>query len=164
MPRPIKYGGASSIAEAVEGTTDSDKVVDLDKAPQVKESKLSKTHHSEYTTSDGVPVPLPEEVDTAEKAQQWAEAQIIKATPRAVQEMIYQLRRGDVKNRGLMAMQILDRAAEQSKRGTHQGPVIILTPAVVAEVPWLKKAEAKGQIVEGELVKGAIVDATKDRT
>ncbi len=113
--------------------------------------------HGDFLSTDGVPTPTLEEIDTPDKATMWAEEQIRKATPRAIQEVIHQLRNGNMKERAVMAMQILDRAGVKAKEGpTMIAPVIVLTSDAVKDLPWAKKAaqlaKSKEDVVEGELV------------
>lgn len=117
----------------------------------------------ELTKQDGVPVPSSEDLATAGAAQSWAEQELLKATPRAVQEVIHQMRTsGDKKLRLDAAKYILERGGVQAKNNQSNSPVIILTPQVIQNLPWLRNAEKEGKIVDGQLVEGTI-DAKKDR-
>lgn len=121
-----------------------------DSDPQIA-SALAKA--GEFTAVDGVPIPHKSDLETPESASEWAEKEIIKAQPRAVQEVIHQLKRGGTaKERMAAAVKLLESAAElkeQKAKGTHQPPVIILTPQVVQNLPWAKQ---QAKLIEGELV------------
>lgn len=112
----------------------------------------------DFGPGDLVPIPKREDLETPAAAQQWAENELAKATPRAAQELIAQLRKGDKKERLAAAKEILDRAGVQAKeRNTINAPVIVLTAKVVQNLPWAKKQLSK--VIEGELV-----NAKKDGT
>lgn len=113
--------------------------------PAIADEARELVKASEFTKADGVPVPRPGDIDTPEKAQYWAEQEIIKATPRAVQEVIHQMRSGgDKKARLTAALQILDRAGVQAKaNSTVVAPVFVLTADTVKNLPWLQAAKEK---------------------
>src|SRR5258708_4753879 len=83
-----------------------------------------------------LPQPASSDLATSETAQRWAENEIVKATPRAVQEMINQLRRGSSKERMEASKQILDRAGlVGAERGHRQSPVVVIQQTVVQSLP-----------------------------
>lgn len=117
----------------------------------------------ELTKRDGVPVPSKEDLATPGAAQTWAEQELLKATPRAVQEVIHQMRTsGDKKMRLDAAKYILERGGIQAKNNQSNSPVIILTPQVIQNLPWLRQADREGKIVDGQLVEGTIPNVKKD--
>jgi hypothetical protein len=131
-----------------------------------KESMLSAARDipGELTELDGVPVPARKDIETADAATAWAQEQILKATPRAVQEVIYQLKRGGTaKERAAMALQILDRAGVKEKDGPKTiAPVFILSPEAVKDLPWVKKAQELGKVVQNQISNASakeIIDA-----
>lgn len=108
---------------------------------------------SDFTVADGVPIPKAHDLETPESAADWAQREIVRATPRAAQELIHQLRKGDSKSRYNAAMEILNRAGVQAKQGGGtSAPVIILTPKVIQQLPWLKR-EKLPPTVEGSVTK-----------
>lgn len=120
----------------------------------------------EYTKLDGVPVPKPSDLETPEAAQFWAEQEIIKATPRAVQEVINQLKTGSTKKeRMVAAIQILDRAGVQQKeRAAMVSPVFVLTPESVQHLPWVKAIKEQGGIQDGKVVPGTVTKVVQNTT
>ncbi len=113
-----------------------------------------------------VPVPTLKDTETAEAATDWAEQEILKATPRAVQEVLHQMKSSpEAKQRLTAALQILDRAGvkEKEKGPTVMAPVFVLTADAIASIPWAKKANAQGKIVDGQLVGGSkeLINASK---
>jgi hypothetical protein len=120
---------------------------------------------SEFSAIDGVPVPKREEVDTPEGAVWWSEQEILKATPRAVQEVIHQLKKGNSKERMVAALQLLERAGVQKKEQNHSvSPIFVLTPEAVKTLPWVKQVKQLTQ--QGNMVDAAftevVADAKKD--
>lgn len=115
----------------------------------------------DFVPSDGVPIPRLADLETPEAATDWATNEILKATPRAVQEVIHQMRKGEPKARLMAALQILDRAGVKEKQNNITvAPVIVLTKDTAQNLPWVKQtgnlASIKpkdSQIVDGEIVK-----------
>jgi hypothetical protein len=131
------------------------------------DSRIDTRRSGELSAIDGVPIP-PSTITTPDESTAWAEQEILKATPRAVQEVIHAMKRNpDQKIRLQAALQVLDRAGVQKREDRQQNaPVIILTPQVVQNLPWAKEAKSKGLIKDGAVVDGAfteIANAKKDR-
>lgn len=143
---------------------------DLDKEDRVTAEQaldsaimLNNIVPGELTKQDGVPVPSEEDLATPGAAQSWSEQELLKATPRAIQEVIHQMRTaGDKKLRFEAAKYILEKGGVQSKANQSNSPIIILTPKVVQNLPWLREAKREGKIVDGQLVTGVLEDVTKD--
>lgn len=134
----------------------------LSKANEKTSEQLHHEGMDHLVQYSDLPVPSKEDTATPEAAQDWAEREIIRATPRAAQEMINQLRRGSAKERMEASKQILDRAGLQgSARITNNSTVVVLTADTLANIPWAKKFEDKRkaeQLVEGEVVQVSKVD------
>ena len=117
----------------------------------------------DYTANDGVPVPKMEQIETPELSAQWAEMELLKATPRAVQEVIFQLKRGTMKERAFAALQVLDRAGVQARQAPQAtAPIIVLTKEATLNIPWVKQAKELGQIVDWQFVEGTLTKVLKE--
>lgn len=88
--------------------------------------------------AEGTPVPLPTDLETPQAAELWAQTELVKAKPRAVQEIIHQLRSGTKEERFKAAKEVLDRTPAQQR---NSAPVIIINNNVVKQIPWAKKAK-----------------------
>lgn len=129
---------------------DAEEKVSLADALGDTEKRLT-VQGQDFTAADMVPIPKREDLETPESAADWAQKELVRATPRAVQELVHQLRKGDSKARAAAALQILERAGVQAKQErVSQAPVIVLTPKVIQMLPWLKSETAK--VVDGEVV------------
>ena len=120
---------------------------------------------ADFTAADGVPIPKKDDLASPGLSQHWAEQELVKATPRAVQELIAQLRKGDKKERFAAAVQILDRTGVQVKENRgNQAPVIVLTQKVIQNIPWARKlAKEAGKLASDTTVEGKVVNDQKDR-
>jgi hypothetical protein len=62
-----------------------------------------------------------------------------------------------------MALQILDRAGVKEKDGPKTiAPVFILSPEAVKDLPWVKKAQELGKVVQNQISNASakeIIDA-----
>ncbi len=111
--------------------------------------QLSHEGNDHLAGRKGIPVPTHEDLATPEAAQSWAEREVIRATPRAVQEMINQLRYGNMKERAWASAQILDRGGlKTDNKVTNIAPVIVLTSEALQNIPWAKKAVVEGSVVK----------------
>jgi hypothetical protein len=100
-----------------------------------------------------IPQPTKDDLATPEAAQDWTQRELWKATPRAVQETIAQLRYGTKRERMEAANKILDRAGHkgESTKVTNIAPVIVLTSDALSNIPWARKAVVEGKVVQKEL-------------
>lgn len=106
----------------------------------------------DHCAKPAIPQPTTDDLATPEAAEQWAEREFIRATPRAVQEVIHQLRYGDVKQRQAAAFKILDRGNfKEGNKVTNIAPVIVLTADALATIPWAKKAVVDGTVISKQL-------------
>lgn len=123
-----------------------------DAAPQI-----ASDGHDHLLPFNDIPQPAKTDLDTPEAAQSWAERELIKATPRATQEMINQLRRGNAKERMEAAKQVLDRAGlVGAQKVQRQAPVVVINANVLGNLPWVKKQGS----IEAKVVE-ALPDLTK---
>lgn len=88
-----------------------------------------------------IPVPSKEDLATPEAAQQWAQQELVKANPRAAQEFINQLRRGNSKERMEAAKEIFNRTGLHpgQTKVTNNATVVVLTADAVKNLPWAAK-------------------------
>lgn len=92
-----------------------------------------------------IPQPTKEDLASAEAAQQWAQNELVKANPRAAQEFINQLRRGNSKERMEAAKEIFNRTGLHSgqTKVTNNATVVVLTADAVKNLPWAAKFQEK---------------------
>lgn len=106
-----------------------------------------------------IPQPSKDDLATPEAAQDWAQREIVRATPRAVQETVYQMRYGSKKERFEAAQKILDRGGFKgdAQKITNIAPVIVLTSEALANIPWAKKAIVDGSITKPKVIEDATI-------
>lgn len=150
----LKDPFAASLEEALDGD------LPVNEAIQVAKSLAKKPENApikEFTAFDGVPVPSEEQVNTPDKARQWAQQAIDMELPRAAQEVINQLKTGDKKQRYAVAIEMLNRGGVAKKEDRAAGQqVFILGNDVLANLPWTKVPK-QVQVIDAE-----VVNAKKD--
>lgn len=111
-----------------------------------------------------IPQTTRDDVASPEAAQDWAQRELVRATPRAVQEVIHQLRYGSKKERAEAAKQILDRGGFKgdNNKVTNIAPVIVLTSDALSNIPWAKKAVVDGTVVVPQVASGTVVSDKKN--
>lgn len=102
---------------------------------------------------DVVARPSEKDLESPESADAWADAELRKASPDAVREVIWQSKYGDSKQRLLAAIQILDRTGHHKDQNTvtNIAPVIVLTPESLSAIPWAVRKQMVAD-VDSEVV------------
>lgn len=136
---------------------DSDEKVSLSDAANGTSSAIVPVLSGlDFVKSDGVPIPTAKDLETPEASIAWADNELAKATPRAVQELVHQLRVGDKKERREVAMKLVDRAERKAAAPQGMAPVYVMAQNVTMNLPWVKKTETKDS-AEPKVIEGTIV-------
>lgn len=95
----------------------------------------------------------PPKFDSPEEAVTWSEQRIKEISPRAVQELEYQLKYGTEKARRELSIDVLNRVGlKEQKAGQATAPIIVIKLA--SQLPWTAKQKLlkDGAVTEAELV------------
>lgn len=118
----------------------------------------------DFTAADGVPIPKESDLLDPESAQIWVEKEMVKATPRAFQELYHQMKKSPKAEMRLKAaMDILDRAGVQAKQAQQTfAPIFILSKDATVNLPWVKEQKSlpkEAKVIDSEPV---VTYTTKD--